>query len=170
MQPKPAAVTACSKARVATRSSKCWERVAPARARRDEHATSLLQCLPTPRTQDRPRRKARRRASSVPYHAWCYDLQGRLRSAPGTKGVQGFEKDKVRLAPVCVEEFLGFVFVNFDRHAATMEQTYPKLAETIESLCPDIAARRFAFEHSAEEESNWLVAVENYSACTQSLL
>ena len=100
-----------------------------------------------------------------PYHAWCYDLQGRLKSAPGTKGVRGFDKDKVHLARVRVEEFLGFVFVNFDRQAASMEQTYPNLAATLERLCPDIAARYFAFEHSAQEESNWLVAVENYNEC-----
>lgn len=107
----------------------------------------------------------RTRVLVCPYHAWAYELDGRLRAAPGGKTTPGFAKDCVRLTEVRLDVLLGFVFVNLDDDAAPMRETYPGVEEAARALCPTIEARAFAHEHSAPEFCNWLVAVENYNEC-----
>ncbi|MEO0820114.1 MAG: aromatic ring-hydroxylating dioxygenase subunit alpha [Pseudomonadota bacterium] len=107
----------------------------------------------------------RTRVLVCPYHAWAYELDGRLRAAPGGKTTPGFDRSRVCLTELRVDLFLGFIFVNFDAAAAPMAETYPGVAEAVRALCPTIDTRRFAHEHTADEGCNWLVAVENYNEC-----
>ncbi|MEM6550441.1 MAG: aromatic ring-hydroxylating dioxygenase subunit alpha [Pseudomonadota bacterium] len=107
----------------------------------------------------------RARVLVCPYHAWTYDLDGRLRGAPGSRKVAGFDRSSVCLTGLRLEVFLGFVFVNFDEEAAEMEVLYPGVAAAARALCPDIEDRIHAHEHDAQEFCNWLVAVENYNEC-----
>jgi phenylpropionate dioxygenase-like ring-hydroxylating dioxygenase large terminal subunit len=100
-----------------------------------------------------------------PYHAWSYELDGKLRAAPGSKTTAGFDRGQICLTEVRVDTFLGFVFVNLDGGAAPMDEVYPGVREAVLALCPDIGERRFAHEHEAQEFCNWLVAVENYNEC-----
>ena len=107
-----------------------------------------------------------KRATVVcPYHAWSYELDGRLRAAPNANRVPGFDKRNIRLREVKLEEFLGFVFVNLDEQAKPMDACYPGVREAALALCPDIEARALAHAFSAREPCNWLVAVENYNEC-----
>ncbi len=107
----------------------------------------------------------RTRVLVCPYHAWAYELDGRLRAAPGSKGVAGFDRDCIRLTEVRLDSFLGFVFVNLDPDAHPMREVYPGVEDAARALCPTIEARVFAHEHEAQEFCNWLVAVENYNEC-----
>ncbi len=107
----------------------------------------------------------RARVLVCPYHAWSYDLEGRLRGAPGTRGLSGFDAGGICLTEVRLEVFCGFVFVNLDPEARPMAAVFPGVEEAIRTLCPDIDDRVFAQEHSAEEACNWMVAVENYNEC-----
>lgn len=107
----------------------------------------------------------RTRVLVCPYHAWAYELDGRLRAAPGTRAVPGFDRSAICLTEVRVESFLGFVFVNLAPDAAPMAECYPGVAEAVRAHCPDVEQRVFAHEHWAEESCNWLVAVENYNEC-----
>jgi len=107
----------------------------------------------------------RTRVLVCPYHAWTYELDGRLRAAPGAKDTPGFDGSAICLSEVRLESFLGFVFVNLDSDARPMADTYPGVAEAVLAHCPDIGTRHFAHAHSAQEFCNWLVAVENYSEC-----
>lgn len=100
-----------------------------------------------------------------PYHAWTYELEGPLRAAPGGKRTPGFDPSTICLTEVRLEEFLGFVFVNFDDSAQSMDTIYSGVREAALALCPDIEERVFAHEHDAQEHCNWLVAVENYNEC-----
>ena len=100
-----------------------------------------------------------------PYHAWSYELNGQLRSAPNADKVAGFDRGQIRLVAVALEEFLGFVFVNLDAEARPMEQCYPGVREAILALCPDLERLSFAYHHSANEGCNWVIAVENYNEC-----
>lgn len=102
---------------------------------------------------------------TCPYHSWTYELNGRLRAAPGGSRSAGFVKEDICLTSVRVESFLGFIFVNLDADAAPMSEVYPDVADAILALCPNIEAQHFAHEHHAEEECNWLVAVANYNEC-----
>lgn len=100
-----------------------------------------------------------------PYHSWSYDFTGRLRGARNLDRVAGVRRESIRLAEARIESFCGFVFVNPDRQAPSMQESFPEVAEAVREFCPDIEARAFAFEYSAEEHCNWLAAVENYNEC-----
>ncbi len=100
-----------------------------------------------------------------PYHAWSYDLKGQLRGAPHANKVPGFDSSKICLTRIRVENFLGFVFINLDPDAKTMDETFPGIREEIMALCPDVEERKYAYHHTADEGCNWFVAVENYNEC-----
>ena len=100
-----------------------------------------------------------------PYHAWSYDLEGRLRAAPHANKVPGFDADRICLTEIRLENFLGFVFINLDPQAKSMDATFPGIREEILALCADVEQRRYAHQHSADEGCNWFVAVENYNEC-----
>ena len=100
------------------------------------------------------------RLLTCPYHSWSYDLQGRLRAAPGLAETAG-----ICLTPVRVEVFLGFVFVNLDEAAPAMEEAYPDVVEAVSRLVPEIGGLQLAHQHEALEECNWLVAMANYNEC-----
>ena len=100
-----------------------------------------------------------------PYHRWSYDLQGRLQAAPNSANVPGFDAAQICLTPIRVENFLGFVFINLDPDAPSMDAIYPGIRAAILELCPDVEHRRYAHHHEADEGCNWLTAVENYNEC-----
>ena len=55
-------------------------------------------------------------AITCPFHGWCYALDGRLVEVPDREDFAGL-LDGLALAPVRVETWGGFVFVNLDRDA-----------------------------------------------------
>ena len=55
-------------------------------------------------------------AITCPYHGWCYALDGRLVEVPDREDFAGLPDD-LALAPVRVETWGGFVFVNLDADA-----------------------------------------------------
>ena len=92
-----------------------------------------------------------------PYHAWTYELNGRLRGAPFMKPEQ--VKD-VCLNDLRLEVWQGLIFVNLDPHAET-------LAPRLESLQEEIGQFKFAemeVVHTYDDEidCNWKVLVENF--------
>lgn len=109
--------------------------------------------------------RGRARVIVCPYHAWAYELDGKLRGAPGSGEAPGFDKSKICLTGVRVEEFCGFVFVNLDPDAAPMSEMFPGVADAIRAACPDIEDRVFADDRYLDEACNWLVSVENYNEC-----
>ncbi len=100
-----------------------------------------------------------------PYHAWSYHLDGRLKGAPNARTTPGFDKARICLTPVRLDSLLGFVFVTLDPDAPSLADTFPGVEDAILAACPDIRARAFAHQHTADERCNWLVAVENYNEC-----
>ena len=100
-----------------------------------------------------------------PYHRWSYDLDGRLKAAPNSRNVPGFDASSICLTGIRVENFLGFVFVNLDPDCKSMDETFPGIRDEMLQLCPDLEQRRYAYHHEADEGCNWLTAVENYNEC-----
>ncbi|MCP4980031.1 MAG: aromatic ring-hydroxylating dioxygenase subunit alpha [Gammaproteobacteria bacterium] len=100
-----------------------------------------------------------------PYHAWSYDLEGKLRAAPHSQKVAGFDSSKICLMEIRLENFLGFIFINLDPNCKTMDETYTGIREEMLKLCPDVEQRKYAYHHTADEDCNWFVAVENYNEC-----
>lgn len=53
------------------------------------------------------------RVFSCPYHAWTYDLNGKLMAAARSAGLPGFDAQDCRLPPIRLDTWGGFVFINF---------------------------------------------------------
>ncbi|RPJ12357.1 MAG: Rieske (2Fe-2S) protein [Actinobacteria bacterium] len=54
----------------------------------------------------------RRKAFTCPYHAWTYDLDGRLIGTPNVRENELFDRSSYPLHRIAVDEYAGFVFVN----------------------------------------------------------
>ena len=95
-----------------------------------------------------------------PYHAWTYDLRGRLLRAPFIEGREDFDRAGCGLPEIATEAWLGFLFVNLDGRA-------PPLAPRLEGLLPLV--RNYHMEEMVlghcETESwntNWKCLTENF--------
>ncbi|MCI4340185.1 MAG: aromatic ring-hydroxylating dioxygenase subunit alpha, partial [Thermoplasmata archaeon] len=98
-----------------------------------------------------------------PYHAWSYDLDGRLIGAPHTRGLENFDRDEFGLHRVRVEDVGGFLFVNLSR-------TGPSLADDLGAFFArfsrvPFAGLRLGHRQRYEVEANWKLLVENFSEC-----
>ena len=100
-----------------------------------------------------------------PYHAWTYELDGRLRSAPNSASVPGFDRKGICLTEVKAEVFCGFVFVNLDPRATPMAEWFPNVGAELRSFVPHIDRLKPLEWVEIPEACNWKVSVENYSEC-----
>ena len=67
-----------------------------------------------------------------PYHAWIYDLEGKLVRAKHTDDLADFSFEGFGLVPVRVATWQGFLFVSLDPEA-------PELVEWLGDLVPHLA-------------------------------
>jgi phenylpropionate dioxygenase-like ring-hydroxylating dioxygenase large terminal subunit len=72
-----------------------------------------------------------------PYHAWTYELDGRLSGLPLRSTYPGLELDQHGLAPVELEQFFGFIFVRLENDGG------PSVAEMMAPYTPEIEPYRF---------------------------
>jgi phenylpropionate dioxygenase-like ring-hydroxylating dioxygenase large terminal subunit len=100
-----------------------------------------------------------------PYHAWTYKLDGQLARAPHTEHLQNFDPRAIRLEPVQVEEFCGFVYVNLDPDASPLRSQSGDLETEIRHWAPDIDSLTFAHRLSYDIKSNWKNVVDNFLEC-----
>lgn len=101
-----------------------------------------------------------------PYHAWTYDLEGKLRKTPhfggyGQETYEGFDRDAKSLKPIRIEQWLDFIFVNLSDDA-------PPLADYLAPVTQrwahyDFSQLRYGGELGFEMQANWKLAVENFS-------
>jgi choline monooxygenase len=104
-------------------------------------------------------------AITCPYHAWTYDLSGALRAARGAECLPNFDLQAIRLSPVRMESFLGFLFVNLDGAALGFETVAGELAAEVARFSPHAAELRCADRSEYTLAANWKTSVENYSEC-----
>ena len=102
---------------------------------------------------------------ACPYHAWTYDTDGRLLSAPNAKQVRGFDPFGYRLTACGLEELHGLVFVNLDAAARPLTEQAEGLEAEIKAYAPGLPELTFVHRTEARLAANWKVAVENYSEC-----
>ncbi len=98
-----------------------------------------------------------------PYHAWTYELDGRLRLAPHAGEVADLDRDEFGLIPVAVAEWGGWVFVNVDGSSAPLDSYLGGLAELVRPWQTERLV--VAATHHYDLAANWKVAVENYHEC-----
>ncbi|MBZ4262222.1 hypothetical protein LAN14_27085, partial [Mycobacterium tuberculosis] len=72
-----------------------------------------------------------------PYHAWAFKLDGNLAHARNCENVANFDSEKATLVPVRLEEYAGFLFMNMDREAVSVETPLPGLQAKVLDACTD---------------------------------
>lgn len=102
---------------------------------------------------------------TCPYHAWSYQLNGRLRAARRSEHLIGFEKDKICLDKVQVETFCHLVFINLNPAADPLREQSGDLAEEIMSYAPDIGQLTYAKSLHYRINANWKAVVDNFLEC-----
>jgi Rieske 2Fe-2S family protein len=100
-----------------------------------------------------------------PYHAWIYDLDGRLLRAKHTEELEEFSFDGFGLVPVGIETWQGFVFANLDVDAPPLSAQLGDLASTEQFGRFDFSTLRSAHREVYEVAANWKFIAENYSEC-----
>lgn len=97
-----------------------------------------------------------------PYHAWTYELDGRLSGVPDSASYPGLDKSEHGLAPVSLEIWNGFIFVR-------LKDEGPGVAEMMVPYAATIAPYRFEDLHAQgrvtlrPREVNWKNIGDNYS-------
>jgi len=94
------------------------------------------------------------------YHGWTYGLDGSLISATEIEGVEGFCPEDFALAPVRVEEWFNFIFVNLDRDAKPLHECLGELPRQAEKF--SFAGMKLFERRSYEMACNWKTYVDNY--------
>jgi Rieske 2Fe-2S family protein len=98
-----------------------------------------------------------------PYHAWTYDLDGKLVSLPPGMP-DGFDPSQHGLHPAHVRTVEGFIFVSFARQDPPDFDTYvanwKTLGQEYGTAQLKVAARR-----QYPTKGNWKLALENFREC-----
>ena len=102
-----------------------------------------------------------KKAFTCKYHAWTYKFDGSLMGAPRTERLSNFDKNKFCLKQVKIEEFAGFVFINFNQDALSMKKTYPEAEKLILKHAPDMYSLKLDSEHDFIAPVNWKVVMDN---------
>ena len=67
---------------------------------------------------------------TCPYHAWSYDLTGKLAGVPHQKAFDGFSRADHGLIPVEHEVCLGFVFIRLEGGLPSVREMLGRLAKS----------------------------------------
>jgi phenylpropionate dioxygenase-like ring-hydroxylating dioxygenase large terminal subunit len=109
-----------------------------------------------------------RQSIICPYHAWTYDLSGRLRTAPGYHDVTGFAVGDYTLVGLPVHRWHGWLFVHAaSSSAAGSAVPFDEFIGELEGLVApyDPAALVLGDRHTYVVDANWKVLSENYHEC-----
>lgn len=98
-----------------------------------------------------------------PYHAWTYELDGRLRLAPRFEDVPNFDRAELGLTPVPAGEWGGWAFVNADGLAPPLVDVVGNLDRLVAPWPLDRLVP--AATHRYEVRANWKLIQENYHEC-----
>jgi Rieske 2Fe-2S family protein len=96
-----------------------------------------------------------------PYHAWAYDIDGKLTSTRSAEGE--IDKREYGLKKIQARVLHGLIFINFDESAISFD---PIERDLDGPLTPyGLAHAKVAHEASYPIAANWKLAVENYCEC-----
>jgi Rieske 2Fe-2S family protein len=98
-----------------------------------------------------------------PYHAWIYDLQGRLRPPRHTDTLEEFACEDFGLFPVRCETWAGCIFLNLDAQAPPLSDHLGQFPEHFARF--PLAELRRAKRMEYDVRANWKALMENYAEC-----
>ena len=98
------------------------------------------------------------------YHAWTYELDGTLRSAPRSDREPGFDNEDWSLLPASVGTWGPFLFVNPDPSAEPLDDHLGELPAILAREL-DVDAIEFHSRVEFGANANWKIVVENFLEC-----
>ena len=98
-----------------------------------------------------------------PYHAWVYDLRGRLRQPRHTETLEDFDLTENGLVEVRLAIWQGLVFLDLSGTAPPLDGFLGDLPGHLARY--DLGALRRAHAIDYDVRANWKAIVENYSEC-----
>jgi choline monooxygenase len=99
------------------------------------------------------------------YHAWTYDLHGKLKAAPRSEREPNFCTDDYPLISLKVETLGPWVFANVDPNCKPLESYFGPVMEIIEQSGIDLGSLELWGRGEWESEANWKTMLENYLEC-----
>jgi Rieske 2Fe-2S family protein len=111
-----------------------------------------------------------KRAFQCPYHAWTYDLDGKLVAAPNLTKMPDVDRTEWGLRKVHVREWLGYVWVCLTEEPPSFEDTV--IGDVRFRLGDVESIERYAIETlqvgrriSYDIKANWKLIIENFMEC-----
>jgi phenylpropionate dioxygenase-like ring-hydroxylating dioxygenase large terminal subunit len=106
------------------------------------------------------------RAIRCPYHSWCYELDGRLRTTPhvggpGTNRHDAIKRDELGLFEVRSHVWLGIVFVNLDGNAPAFNDYAASAIARYADFDRPLYKCGDEGTFTMEVQGNWKLAIEN---------
>jgi len=106
------------------------------------------------------------RAIRCPYHSWCYELDGRLRTTPhvggpGTNRHDAIKRDELGLFEVRSHQWLGMVFVNIDGNAPAFEDYAATAIARYRDFDRPLYKCGDEGTFTMAVQGNWKLAIEN---------
>jgi len=98
-----------------------------------------------------------------PYHAWSYDLDGRVIGAPHMGEAERFDRKEFGLYPVALRTWRGFVFVNLSSKPEPLEAALGGLIERTAAY--PLERLRRTHRVTYEIAANWKLVVQNANEC-----
>ena len=98
---------------------------------------------------------------TCPYHAWSYDLDGKLISPTKPEGLPNFDRTNCRLPQIRLDTWGGFIFINFDPAAPSLQEylDVDGYRDSVAYVHPEKMALVDAYTY--EIDCNWKLAFEN---------
>jgi len=111
-----------------------------------------------------------KRAFQCPYHAWTYDLDGKLVAAPNLTRMPDVDKVEYGLRTVQVREWLGYVWVSLadeppSFESTVMQEIVDRLGEVENLDHYDLASLSVGRRIVYDVKANWKLIVENFMEC-----
>ncbi len=106
-----------------------------------------------------------RRTLQCPYHAWTYDLDGRLRAAPRSQNEAAFDLADYPLLSAAVGTWGPFVFVNLDAGARPLAHYLGDLPSIVAGGSLTLEQLQFQDREDWQASANWKVMIENFLEC-----
>jgi Rieske 2Fe-2S family protein len=104
------------------------------------------------------------------YHAWAYELRGRLAAAPNLARMPDIDRDAYGLLPVGLREWLGYAWICVAGTPPSFEDTV--IGSVTERLGSpgaieryDVAALGLGARITYDVRANWKLLVENFMEC-----
>ncbi|MFN8594230.1 MAG: aromatic ring-hydroxylating dioxygenase subunit alpha [Thermomicrobiales bacterium] len=98
-----------------------------------------------------------------PYHAWVFDLEGRLRHPRHTELLIDFDPESWGLIPVRIDLWQGIIYVDLSDQAAYLPDFLGNIVDHFSRF--DLGSLRRSRRIDYDVKANWKALVENFLEC-----